>query len=134
MRMTRSPARRSTRPGMGRVVPAAEAPDVPQKPAKSGPPPSTTRRRQRISIREDHVGDVHVSEDAGALLRRTLPRVVLSPSQVAAAPLDHREGFLLAHVDSKTTVQALIDISGLPDDEVLASLQRLRRLGIITLG
>ena len=92
-------------------------------------------RTPRGAVREDRVGDaVTLSRDARALLRKVVPRVVRSPLECAAAPLDHREGFLLAHIDGVTSIEALIDICGLPEQDVLSLIQRLRRLRIVTLG
>ncbi|HSO33152.1 MAG TPA: hypothetical protein VLT33_11550 [Labilithrix sp.] len=94
-----------------------------------------TTRRHRPSVREDHVGEApRLSGGARALLRKVVPRVLRSQLECARAPLDHREGFLLAHIDGGTPVEALVDICGLPEADVLTLLQRLRRLGIVTLG
>lgn len=135
------PKRATTMPALHRATAAPSrkrATTVPApEPAETAPPPRSAEssRRPRASIREDHVGDsVPTSDAAHQLLRRTVPRVLRSPRELAAAPLDHREGFLLAHIDGKTSVQALIDISGMPDEDLLKLLQRLRRLAIITLG
>jgi len=93
-----------------------------------------TQRRRRASIREDHVGDAaRFSGEFSDLVRRAVPRMLRSPRELASAPLDNREGFLLAHIDGQTSVQALVDISGIPEDELLVLLQRFRRLGIISL-
>jgi CRP-like cAMP-binding protein len=63
-----------------------------------------------------------------------VPRVLRTRGELAQEPLDHREGFVLSLVDGETTVQGLIDVAGIPDGELVVTLQRLRRLGIITLG
>lgn len=65
---------------------------------------------------------------------RAVPRLLQSKGQLAHAPLDHRQGFVLSLVDGKTSVQALIDLAGIAEQEVVGMLQRLRSLGIITLG
>ncbi len=96
-------------------------------------PPAT--RRPRAAVREDRVGEaVALSRDGRALLRKVVPRVVRSQRECADAPLDHREGFLLAHIDGVTSIEGLIDICGLPEQDVLTLIQRLRRLRIVTLG
>lgn len=62
---------------------------------------------------------------------QTIPRLLMSKAEIAAAPIDHRAGFLLAHIDGVTTVAALVDICGMPEDELNEILNRLRRLGIV---
>ena len=106
-------------------------PAMPAVRTRSEPPP----RSGAVAIRVDREqGEAPLSRGAVELLRRTVPRVVRSSGELAQAPLDHREGFVLSLVDGQTTVQALIDVAGMPDGELIAVLQRLRRLGIITLG
>jgi hypothetical protein len=87
-----------------------------------------------MSIREDHVGEgvsrAPVAVDGPG---RLVPKLVKTRSEIAAAPIDHRAGFLIAHVDGVTTVQGLVDIAGMPEEEVQEILERLRRLGIVTL-
>lgn len=96
--------------------------------------PASKRVSSRVAVRVDDVaGAVRLGHNALDLLRRTVPRVIRSRSEVAAAPINHREGFVLSLIDGKTSVQALIDVGGMPDEDALAILQRLRRLGIITL-
>ena len=139
-----SPSERaSSRPPQGLLV-ANEAPSTDAEPKrattmpamrKAAPLSSAAPRKRRASIREDHVGDaVRLNSDAHDLLRKSVPRLLRSRKDCAAAPLDHREGFLLAHIDGKTSVEALVDISGMSEGDVLPLLQRLRRLGVISLG
>jgi hypothetical protein len=96
------------------------------------PPPVPVSAQ--VAIRKsDLEGEAPLSRNAVELLRRTVPR--LRPTNdVVRAPLDHRQGFVLSLVDGLTTVQMIIDVAGMPDGEVIAALQRLRRLGLITLG
>lgn len=135
--MAGAPKRRSTKPGLGRVqppntdrivtLPEMPAVTTPSEAPRSGPVPVGTHVESRHS-------DPPLSRGAVELLRRTVPRTVRSRAEVAQAPLDHREGFILSFIDGHTTVQAIIDVAGIPDGEVIVVLQRLRRLGIITLG
>jgi hypothetical protein len=83
-----------------------------------------------MSIREDNLGSfVHRAPDAS----RVVPKLVKTRAEIAAAPIDHRAGFLIAHIDGVTTVQGLVDIAGMPEEEVQEILERLRRLGIVAL-
>ncbi|WP_146653422.1 hypothetical protein [Labilithrix luteola] len=86
-------------------------------------------------FRDEEIGtSAALAEIAAGISRRAIPRLVRSRDELAAAPINHREGFLLAHVDGSTTVQGLIDVSGMTEDEVMAIVGRLRRLGIVQLG
>jgi hypothetical protein len=109
------------------TVPAMPAVTAPSEAPRSGPVAITLRPEERHS-------EAPLSRGAVELLRRTIPRVLRSTAELASAPLDHREGFVVSLVDGKTTVQALIDLAAMPDGELIIVLQRLRRLGIITLG
>jgi hypothetical protein len=88
-------------------------------------------RSKRVSIREHKVG-ARVNElDAVGATGRVVPRLLKTKAELAAAPIDHRAGFLLAHIDGVTTVQGLVDVTGMPEEEVDQILDRLRRLGIV---
>lgn len=65
--------------------------------------------------------------------RQGLPRVVASASMVASLPIDHRAGFLLAHVDGVHTVDELLDMCGMPPNDALQLLGMLEQLGVIVL-
>jgi hypothetical protein len=118
-----------TRPIAGRPAGPATLPSRPAAETSSSP-----ARSRRMSIREDHVGEgvsrAPVAVDGPG---RLVPKLVKTRSEIAAAPIDHRAGFLIAHVDGVTTVQGLVDIAGMPEEEVQEILERLRRLGIVTL-
>jgi hypothetical protein len=88
----------------------------------------------RVSIREDDVGAaVKSGADAVGVAGRQVPKIVRTKDEIAAAPIDHRAGFLLAHIDGVTDVQGLVDIAGMPETEVHEILDRLRRLGIVNI-
>jgi hypothetical protein len=70
---------------------------------------------------------------AGGSSSRSVPRLLKSKAEIAAAPIDHRAGFLLAHIDGTTSVQGLVDIAGMAENEVHEILERLRRLGIVAI-
>ncbi len=139
------PAPTSGRPSpapSGRPVPSSARPTSARptnaRPASVRPPPSAhgvstgTARSARVSIREDNVGAaIHAEPARGS--RRVVPKVLKSKAEIAAAPIDHRAGFLLAHVDGVTTVAGLVDICGMPEDQVNGILDRLCRLGIVAL-
>ena len=69
-------------------------------------------------------------EVTGAFLAQ-VPRVILSREELNAADLDHRDYFLISLMDGHTTVENVLDISGMPPEEALALLESLVRRGII---
>lgn len=66
--------------------------------------------------------------------REGVPRVVLPGSEVAKLALDHKAGFLLAHVDGMHTMEEILDVCAMPEAEALAILERLCALGVIELA
>ncbi|MGO9000281.1 MAG: hypothetical protein ACLQVI_43700 [Polyangiaceae bacterium] len=70
-------------------------------------------------------------EVTAAFLAKT-PRVVVAPEELNAADLDHRDYFLISLMDGVTTVENILDISGMPSGEALALLSGLERRGIIS--
>ena len=94
---------------------------------------STRRpRTSRPPIRVDEVGDVAVAIATKAS-HTSAPRLLKSRRELSDVPIDHRDGFVLSLIDGKMNIQAIIDISGMPGSEIVAILERLRRLGIISL-
>lgn len=63
-----------------------------------------------------------------------VPRRVMAERDLLALPLDHRAGFVLAHVDGETSVRTLIDVCGLPHDELVDLVADLLALRVIELG
>jgi hypothetical protein len=116
------PPRRPTNRPPAPVAPVTEPPRS-GRPAKSA----------RASIRIDDVGAAAVKTDAVSVAGRQVPKIVRTKTEIAEAPIDHRAGFLLAHIDGVTSVQGLVDIAGMPENEVHEILDRLRRLGIVTI-
>lgn len=116
----------------GRRPIGSRAPSAP--PVEIGQKEKGPARSKRVSIREDNLGSrVGTVGDAVNASGRTVPKLLKSKAEIAAAPIDHRAGFLLAHVDGVTTVQGLVDVTGMPEEEVDTILDRLRRLGIVAL-
>lgn len=91
----------------------------------------SARGASRASITVDHVPQSRRQIDAVNVASRAVPKILKTKAEIAAAPIDHRAGFLLAHIDGATTVQGLVDIAGMPEEDVHEILDRLRRLGIV---
>lgn len=76
-----------------------------------------------------------IERDYAALVRpNAIPSVVASPERIAAAQLDHREGFLLSLIDGCITVEVLSDVSGMEAFALLRGLAKLSRLNIIAIA
>jgi hypothetical protein len=62
-----------------------------------------------------------------------VPWLVMTYDELRALPLDSRAGFVISLVDGRCTVEILLDLGGIPEDETLAILGELLRLGAIEL-
>jgi hypothetical protein len=60
--------------------------------------------------------------------------VAVAPSEIRWLGLDHRAGFFLSRVDGMTTVDELLDLSGMPRLEALKTLVELLDMGAVRLG
>lgn len=83
-------------------------------------------------MKVDEVGAAAVKL-ARTTRRESAPQLVASRATIAKAPIDSRSAFVLSLVDGRNTVSAILDMSGMPADEVNAILARLARLGLISL-
>jgi hypothetical protein len=68
-----------------------------------------------------------------SMLLRT-PIVVVNDAELRAIPLDGRSGFLVSLIDGVTSVESLIDLSGMPAEQTLAMLEDLRLRRIVDLS
>jgi hypothetical protein len=98
--------------------------------------------RDRITIPEDMSNLARDSEREFAatgsdvrpiLPMRAVPWMVITYDQVQRLPLDSRAGFVISLIDGKCTVEMILDISGMPEDETLDILRALEQLGAIEL-
>jgi hypothetical protein len=71
------------------------------------------------------------SAKLGPLTQR--PEVVVADDRLRWLSLDHRAGFLLSLIDGNSTVEELLDISGMPRFEALRTLCDLLDQNVITL-
>jgi hypothetical protein len=63
--------------------------------------------------------------------RQSIPRVVSSAGDVSKLPIDHRAGFLLAHVDGMQTLEELLDVCAMPAAEALELFAKLKAMGVV---
>lgn len=89
------------------------------------------QRSLRPAVAVDEVGTTAVK--IARTRREVAPKVIASRTMVAKAPIDTRAAFVLSLVDGRNTATAIVDASGMLEDEVKAILERLARLGLISL-
>lgn len=138
------PAAASVRPRLRDSVRREDPDDVPPAPSSRGrfatEAPTGTRRKEddakgsggRAAVTVDKVGAAAVKL-ARTTRRDTAPKLVASRAIIAKAPIDTRSAFVLSLVDGQNTVESLLDMAGMPEAEVRAILDRLARLGLISL-
>jgi hypothetical protein len=63
-----------------------------------------------------------------------VPWLIATHEQLLTLPLDSRAGFVLSLIDGRCTVEMILDIAGLPEDETIGILDNLRELGVIVLN
>jgi len=60
-----------------------------------------------------------------------VPKVVRSNAEIAKLPLDAKAGFVLSLIDGASSVETIVDASGLPKEQVLAAVEELLRHAVI---
>ena len=61
------------------------------------------------------------------------PKCVASPAEIKRARIDPKDAFLLSLIDGQTPLRTIIDQSNLREDVVVTRLDRLARMGFVTL-
>lgn len=104
----------------------------PNPPKVASSPPKASKqsfRSSRPAIRVDDVG-------AGAskmVAPRMTPKLVRG-ANLKNAKIDSRDAFILSLIDGKLDLPGLVDVAGLPSEEVSKILERLEGLGLVKLG
>lgn len=65
---------------------------------------------------------------------RSVPRVLVPQTQARSLGIDHRVGFLLSLIDGASTVETIVEESGMPRLDVLRMLYELDQRQIIRIG
>ncbi len=90
-----------------------------------------------IDLGEDAVSPPKSTAPAPVLLtlteRQGIPRVLKGQAEIAKLPIDHRAGFLLAHIDGMQTMEEILDICAMPPQEALQLIKELEKLGVIAI-
>ena len=67
---------------------------------------------------------------AGSYLAR-VPVLAVSEAELTLLPLDHREGFLVSHIDGASSIETILDVCAMPADEALMLIEGLVERGVI---
>jgi hypothetical protein len=123
-------------PASAPVVPSSERPlvdfgdilaeDIPSPPTDSSPSIPSLRSYERRALDETFLEALGGAD--------SVPRLAWSPDQLKSLPLGAGEGFLLSRVDGESSVDDLIDISGLPRLDTLRILYQLLQQGVVAVG
>lgn len=90
------------------------------RPRGESPPDSSAHKRPTIPTPRPRLGLACV------------PRRLVDDNQMLKLPLDHRAAFVLMHIDGKTSLRTLIDVAGMPADEVVVLVERLVELRAVS--
>ncbi len=96
------------------------------QPAESPPPEPTSEVRLMTRPRIDPV----TPETWARAMAGTL-HVRLEGEALKRLPLDHRAGFLISLMDGSLDIETLVEVSGMPRDEVLRIVRDLHDSGVI---
>jgi hypothetical protein len=98
--------------------------------------------RERITARHD-LGQLARDserrlEPAASETRRrpspySVPWLVVTYEALRAMRLDNRDAFVLSLIDGRATVETIVDMAGMPEDETVGILGRLLHVGAIEL-
>lgn len=104
-------------------VPFADEPNAPWPDAQTGLMPACL----------DEVGPA-TSAIAVRMDAFVAPRCVASSDDVRIANITSRDAFVLSLIDGQLSLRNVLDISGLREDLVVTSIDRLARLGLVVVS
>ncbi len=96
------------------------------EPAEGPPPEPTSEVRLMTRPRMDAV----TPEEWARAMKGAL-RVRLEGDALKRLPLDHRAGFLLSLMDGSLDIDTLVEVSGMPREEVLRVVRDLHDSGVV---
>jgi hypothetical protein len=109
-----------------RWAPRQTMPILSQESAE-GWPDERTRTMPRCL---DEIGAATAAMAAGST-DHVRPRCIASPTEIRAANIGPRDAFVLSLLDGDLSLGAVLEISGMREDLVVASLDRLAGLGFV---
>jgi hypothetical protein len=95
-----------------------------------GKEPGHVEARKCAQSCRERLSHLHLSRLGGG---DRVPRVAVQGSEVRWLGLDHRAGFLLSRIDGNSTIEELVDLSGMPRHEALKLLVELLEAGALQL-
>jgi hypothetical protein len=99
-------------------------------------------RRDRITMPEDmsqlareSTGELaaSASDVQPVVALSAVPWLVVTYEKLRSLPLDSRAGFVVSLIDGRCTVEMILDLSGMPEDETVDVLRQLLGVGAIEL-
>ncbi|MDB4938281.1 MAG: hypothetical protein JWP87_5253 [Labilithrix sp.] len=130
VRTTQKPARASRRaPPL--TCPAPRVPQIEDIGAKR---PLASRRgtiRQSTSSADDV--KIDVASGAAARFASGTPKLTAKAAKLQGLALDPRDAFILSRIEGRLDAADLADLTGLAARDVVATLERLTALGLITM-
>jgi hypothetical protein len=100
--------------------------DIPELPGEDDVEPG-----QATDARRGHATDAPAPALPTLTARHSIPHVRKTAEEIAKLPLDHRAGFLLAHIDGMHTMEEILDICAMPPEEALMLIEQLKKLEVI---
>jgi hypothetical protein len=97
--------------------------------------PVDMRQAARDSARGLKVADARATDSdvRPVVPLYAVPWLVVTFDELRRMPLDSRSGFVVSRIDGQCSVEVLLDLCGLGEDETLAILAQLLRLEAIEL-
>jgi hypothetical protein len=93
--------------------------------------PGNAAAKQCAESCRELLGEKYLSSLGG---KRSVPRVAVPPDEIQRLSLDHRAGFLLSFIDGSMSVEEVLDVSSMPELDVLRIMFELRQQGVIELA
>jgi hypothetical protein len=125
------PSDRPTIPPSFDVVKFAKDSDAHISSASPVTPPAEPRSEVRLMTRPRIDPVTH--ETWARAMKGTL-QVRLGAEDLKRLPLDHRAGFVLSRMDGTLDIDTLVEVSGMPRDEVLRIVRDLYDSGVVDIG
>jgi hypothetical protein len=92
-------------------------------------------RQTGVRVRNQTPATSDDQPPSGIVLRlevlASVPRLVVSMSELKAMPLDDRAGFILSFVDGAYTIEMILDACAMRREEALAILSELVARGVV---
>ncbi len=106
--------------------------EPPSSRRRSNGPPRTLTPPEFPAAVVPRIPQAPVPDFAESLAQR-VPVQVLGADEARVLPMDHRAGFILSLVDGDSGVETIVDVSGMPREDVLHILQQLLDAGLIAM-